>query len=120
MGEDCAFKWSVEFIENSSPELGGAIFVSYSDGLDISGAVFKSNEASLGGAVYILSVTNNQHIFRDCGFEENVAQDGGAFYLNTAMAVDIFIGSVFRNNHAGEFVTTCSVCMQNGPMWCSE
>ena len=70
--------------------------------------------------MYIVSVTNVQHIFRDCGFEKNVAEDGGAFYLNTAMAVDIFIGSVFRNNYAGEFVTTCSVCMQNGPMSCSE
>ena len=72
--------------------------------------MFNSNEASLGGAVYILSVTSNQHIFSDCGFEENVADDGGAVYLNTAMAVDIFIGSGFRNNYAGEFVTTSSVC----------
>ena len=58
----------------------------------------------------IVSTTNNQHIFRDCGFEKNVAHDGGAVYLNTGTAVDIFIGSSFRNNYAGEFVTNCSVC----------
>ena len=72
--------------------------------------MFKSNEASLGGAVYIVSVTDNQHIFRDCGFEDNIAADGGAVYLNTGLAVDIFISSAFRNNFAGESVTTSSVC----------
>ena len=81
-----------------------------SDVSNVRGTVFKSNEASLGGAVYIVSVTDNQHLFRDCSFEENVAEDGGAVYLNTALAGDIFIGSVFHSNSAGKSVTTSSVC----------
>ena len=78
--------------------------------LNVSGTMFKSNRASLGGAVYIVSDTDNQHIFRDCGFEENTAADGGAVYLNTGLAVDIFISSAFRHNSAGESVTTSIVC----------
>ena len=81
-----------------------------SDVSNVRGTTFKSNEASLGGAVYIVSVTDNQHLFRDCSFEENVAEDGGAVYLDTALADDIFIGSVFNRNSAGESVTTSSVC----------
>ena len=76
----------------------------------VNGTMFKSNEASLGGAVYIVSVTDNQHSFRDCGFEENIADDGGAVYLYTALAVDIFVGSVFRNNYAGESLTISTPC----------
>ena len=81
----------------------------------VSGTMFKSNEASLGGAVYIVSVTDNQHTFRNCGFEENIADDGGAVYLYTALAVDIFVGSVFRNNSAGESSTITSPCGEVNP-----
>ena len=78
--------------------------------LNVSGTMFKSNKASLGGAVYIVSETDNQHIFRDCDFEENIAADGGAVYLRTGLAVDMSISSAFRHNSAGESVTTHTVC----------
>ena len=77
--------------------------------LNVSGTVFKSNEASLGGAVYIVSEIDNCHIFRDCDFKGNTAADGGAVYLSTGLAVDIFISSAFCNNSAGESVTTSTV-----------
>lgn len=78
--------------------------------LNVNGTIFKSNKASLGGAAYVIAVTDTPTVFRDCYFEENIAADGGAVYLNTALAVDIFSGSVFRKNSAGESVTTSSVC----------
>ena len=81
--------------------------------LNVSGTMFKSNIASFGGAVYIVSETDNHHKFSDCGFEENTAADGGAVYLNTGLAVDIFISSAFRHNSAGESVTTSTVCRKS-------
>lgn len=52
--------------------------------------------------MYILTTKYDQSIFRECAFTENVAEDGGAAYLNTASGVDVFMASAFRNNYAGE------------------
>ena len=72
------------------------------DLVDISNVMFMSNEASLGGAVYIAAVDDKQTKFGKCFFESNAAADGGAVYLNTGPGVDIFTESVFRDNFAGE------------------
>ena len=61
-----------------------------------------SNEASLGGAVYVAAVDAKETKFSKCLFKSNEAADGGAVYLNTGPGVDIFTESVFRDNYAGE------------------
>ena len=66
--------------------------------------MFISNEASLGGAVYITAVDGKEIIFSKCFFKSNEAADGGAVYLNTGPGVDIFNASVFRDNFAGELL----------------
>ena len=66
--------------------------------------MFISNEASLGGAVYVTAVDGKETIFSKCFFKSNEAADGGAVYLNTAPGVDIFKASVFRDNFAGELL----------------
>lgn len=72
------------------------------DQVQVSDVMFKSNEASLGGAVYILAVDNKQTIFSKCVLEGNTAEDGGAVYSNTGPGIDIFNAAVFRNNSACE------------------
>ncbi|CAM9637001.1 unnamed protein product, partial [Laminaria digitata] len=62
--------------------------------------LFKSNEASLGGAVYVLALLEKQTSFSGCVFEGNRAEDGGAVYFYTGPGIDIFTESVFRNNFA--------------------
>ena len=78
------------------------MYIGEADLLDTSNVMFMSNEASLGGAVYVSGVDDKQTIFSKCFFESNEAADGGAVYLNTGLGVDIFTASVFRNNFAGE------------------
>ena len=72
--------------------------------------MLMSNKASLGGAVYISSVDDEQTLFTGCVFESNAAADGGAVYLYTGPGVDIFTASVFRNNFAGELPRSTSIC----------
>lgn len=83
--------------------------VARTDLLDISDVMYKSNEASLGGAVYIVGVEDRQTTFSSCVFENNKAADGGAVYLYTGPGVDIFTGSIFRDNFACELSITASV-----------
>lgn len=72
------------------------------DQVQVSHVLFKSNKASLGGAVYIVAEDDKQTSFSDCVLEGNTAADGGAVYLNTGPGVDVFTASVFRNNVAGK------------------
>lgn len=72
------------------------------DQVQVSHVWFKSNKASLGGAVYIVAVDDKKTSFSDCVLEDNTAADGGAVYLNTGPGVDVFTASVFRNNVAGK------------------
>ena len=77
--------------------------------------MLTSNKASLGGAVYIGAVDDQQTLFTGCVFESNAAADGGAVYLYTGPGVDIFTASVFRNNFAGELPRNNSICEMELP-----
>ena len=57
------------------------MYIGEADLLDTSNVMFMSNEASLGGAVYISAVDDKQTIFSKCFFESNEAADGGALAL---------------------------------------
>lgn len=72
------------------------------DKVQVSDVTFKSNEASLGRAVYIRAVDGKQTIFRECVLEGNRAEEGGVMFLNTGPGTDILNDSVFRNNFACE------------------
>lgn len=98
---------NVRFVDNFAGGSGSAILVQRCNQVEVSGVLFKSNEASLGGAVYILAEDNKHTLFSECLLEGNTAADGGAVYLNTGPGVDIFNASVFRNNFAGEFRRNC-------------
>ncbi|CAN0450956.1 unnamed protein product, partial [Scytosiphon promiscuus] len=93
---------SIAFIDNSASGLGGAMLFQSPDLLQVSGATFRSNEAVLGGAVYLTAVEDKQTAFSACDFEGNLADDGGAFYLYTGPGVDVFTESVFKNNFASK------------------
>lgn len=94
--------WSVVFLDNSADGLGGAMFIQRANLLQVSNVVFQSNQAALGGAVYISAVEEKQTSFRACVFKHNKAGDGGAVYLYTGPGVDMFSTSVFHNNFASE------------------
>ena len=85
------------------------MFINKADVLEVSFAMFRSNEASLGGAVYIAAVDDKQTIFSACTFERNGAGDGGAVYLYTGPGVDIFTTTAFRNNFARELRINTSI-----------
>lgn len=76
------------------------------DHVQVSGVMFKSNGALLGGAVFTLAEDDKQTQFSECVLEGNTAADGGAVYLSTGPGVDIFIASIFRNNFAGKLPET--------------
>ena len=52
-GGEHTYDWNVAFVENNAGGLGGARGIEDADLLQVSYAMFKSNEASLGCAVYI-------------------------------------------------------------------
>ena len=87
-------------MNNSATGLGGAMLAEDSGVLEVSGATFRSNQAVLGGAVYLTAVENKETAFLACDFEGNRAEDGGALYLYTGPGVDVFTESVFYNNFA--------------------
>ena len=101
---------SVAFVGNYADGLGGAIYVEMADLLEVSDVIFRSNKASLGGAVYIAAEEDRHTIFCKCVFDSNEAADGGAVYLNTGLGVDIFNASIFCNNFAGELPRITSHC----------
>lgn len=73
--------------------------------IHVSGVTFTSNEASLGGAVYTVTVADEQTEISECVFERNEAADGGAVYLNTGPEVDTITLSHFLDNSAREWRT---------------
>ncbi|CAN0375549.1 unnamed protein product, partial [Scytosiphon promiscuus] len=101
-GGDYTSDWSVGFVNNSAVALGGAINCFRCDQVQVGNTMFKSDKASLGGALYMLAVDDKPTFFSECVFEGNTAEDGGALYLNTGPGVDSFNASVFRKNFARE------------------
>lgn len=95
---------SIAFVDNFAAGLGGAVFIQRADIVQVNDTVFVSNVAALGGALFVTAVEDKQAIFSECVFNRNRAADGGAAYLNTGPALDIFTESVFHNNSASEFV----------------
>lgn len=83
--------------------------------LEVSDTVFKSNEAALGGAVFITTVEDKQAIYSKCVFEGNRTADGGAAFLNTGPGLDIFTESVFRSNSASESPRQSRLCVMELP-----
>lgn len=86
------------------------MFIEECDQVQVSYVNFGYNEASLGGALYVLAVDNKQTFFSECVLEGNTAADGGAVYFYTGPGVDIFNASVFRNNFACESPGNSSCC----------
>lgn len=78
--------------------------------LQVSGATFRSNQAALGGAVYLTAEEDKETAFSACDFEGNLADDGGAFYLYTGPGADVFTESVFKNNFASESASYSRKC----------
>lgn len=105
-GDSYPFNSTVAFVDNYAGGLGGAMFIEVAALLDVGDVLFKSNEASLGGAVYVLAVEDKHSRFSRCLFESNKAADGGAVYLYTGPGVDIFTASVFLNNFASKSLRT--------------
>ncbi|MEP5377022.1 MAG: hypothetical protein ABJQ14_14775, partial [Hyphomicrobiales bacterium] len=92
VGADVGYtsNWSVVFVDNYAGGLGGAVLIAGSDQVQVSDVMFTSNEASFGGAVYIVTEDDKQTLFGDCVLEGNRAEDGGGVYLNTGPGRDIF------------------------------
>lgn len=93
---------SVSFIENEATEKGGAIYLSGNVGVQARHATYSSNNAGLGGAIFVVLAEDQRTEFTTCLFEGNQATDGGAVYLYTGTGVDIFTDCVFRDNFASE------------------
>ena len=70
--------------------------------LEVSGSRFESNLASVGGAIYILDGNEAYAFFSACVFKSNEATDGGAFYSQRGPGMDIFSTSLFLSNFARE------------------
>lgn len=69
--------------------------------IQIKGVPFESNDAKLGGAIFVVFTEDILTEFSVCVFEGNKASDGGAVYLATGSGVDGFAASGFRDNFAG-------------------
>lgn len=102
MDDDLKSTWNVVFVDNFADGLGGSLCCEESGLVQISGVTFTANEASLGGAVYTVTVEDEVTKFSECVFEVNEAADGGAVYLNTGPAVDTITLSHFLDNSARE------------------
>eukprot|EP00904_Undaria_pinnatifida_P012520 jgi/Undpi1/8399/HiC_scaffold_25.g10867.m1 len=91
---------NAEFIGNSAISGGGAIWSMGPYIFQVSKAIFQSNGAELGGAIYVGSTNGIETEFSGCTFEGNEATDGGAVYLYTGTGVDAFTKCMFRDNYA--------------------
>ena len=76
---------------------GGAIYCSDCVRSSITNCVFKSNTASLGGAIYASNASPN---ITNCTFSQNRADAGGAIYNNSQFSgcIPDITGSIFYNN----------------------
>ena len=89
---------TVVFSGNEAGNAGGAIFVAdASSSMEIaSGAVFKSNSAKLGGAIYN---KGNLGTLDGVTFEDNTAETNGGAILNSNGGIIASItNSIFKNN----------------------
>lgn len=93
---------SVTFLRNEAVSIGGALWTAGAITLDVNDAVFESNKAGLGGAVYVIGTDRKATEFNACNFEDNEAADGGAIYYYTGAGLDICTTSIFRRNSASE------------------
>ena len=99
---------NAEFIGNSAISGGGAIWSMGPYIFQVSKAIFQSNGAELGGAIYVGSTNGIETEFSGCTFEGNEATDGGAVYLYTGTGVDAFTKCMFRDNYASESLSMFS------------
>ena len=90
---------NVNFINNTAEE-GGAIFVTgLEEPLQITNARFESNSASeLGGAIYVHDLFSANPQITNSVFNSNNASLGGAIYIDNNNAT--IINSTFANNQA--------------------
>ena len=89
---------TVVFSGNEAGNAGGAIFVAgASSSMEIaSGAVFKSNSAKLGGAIYN---KGNLGTLDGVTFEDNTAEtNGGAILNSNGGTIASITNSIFKNN----------------------
>lgn len=89
---------TVVFSGNEAGNAGGAIFVAdASSSMEIaSGAVFKSNSAKLGGAIYN---KGNLGTLDGVTFEDNTAEtNGGAILNSNGGKIASITNSIFKNN----------------------
>ena len=84
----------LEFINNSSTEDGGAIYLAQNAVLNLNNAYFKGNTAPKASAIY----SSGTLTVSDSIFEQNIStNDLGAIYL-TGESVATFVNSSFYNN----------------------
>ncbi|PRP77606.1 hypothetical protein PROFUN_00467 [Planoprotostelium fungivorum] len=106
------------FDENTATNQGGALYASADSDVVIVDSIFKSNDASQGGAValHINGTTKRSGrsaIVTGCTFSNNTANDGngGGIYSVNALALS---DSSFDNNHAS--VNGTAVSQQTGTL----
>lgn len=98
---------TISFTDNKSVLDGGAISLTDPIEFYITDTSFSSNQAGSGGAVSLSATEPTTGGFERCVFDRNLASNGGALYLITGdtsdtAAPNFVLGSVFRNNVAGE------------------
>lgn len=79
--------------------------------LQVGNAIFRSNKAESGGAVFLAIGLGRQAHFTNAFFGGNEATDGGAVYLYTGTGIDIFTECVFHDNYASKSLTHCRILL---------
>ncbi|MBN1902517.1 right-handed parallel beta-helix repeat-containing protein [Candidatus Sumerlaeota bacterium] len=74
---------------------GSALFVTDTQGLYLINVRFLKNTGTNGGAVYI---NNSRIFFRDCLFEGNRGDFGGAVFIDGAASAPLFSQNTFNDN----------------------
>lgn len=94
---------SATFSKNVAGSLGGgAGAILRPNGFSIVGALFNSNRATIGGALWVTSNTKQSNTFSGLTFQGNVALgDGGGLYTNAGAGQDRLHNSSFFQNRAG-------------------
>ncbi len=82
------------FIENSSDDDGGGLFLYFRDNLHVEGCEFIGNRAGMRGGAIL-----NPNRVTDCLFQDNVAEDGGGALSLMRTGIQIH-GSTFVDNRS--------------------
>ncbi len=91
-----------KFIENvATPDDhgdGAAIWANVNT-ITVSGTTFRGNKGFLGGAVYLVGVTQDTPVFNNCTFDNNTALQGGAVFVEASTYLHVN-DTIFTDNKA--------------------